>query len=155
MAATLVVGTNTYATLAEAETYMLTRLNVSVWDAASDDNKNRALIMAANKMQDMPWVGNKYLSTQTLAWPRSNTGLETVTESVVPDDIKNTQAEFALAFLTNDVTAVRTNSSLPIRKKVGQLEIEYSDVHTQESYFKYVYDYASLYLSSFTSVTRG
>jgi len=49
MAATIVVGTNSWLTLAEAETYFESRINADDWNNLPDDNtKNQYLITAYN-----------------------------------------------------------------------------------------------------------
>lgn len=147
--ATLTVGTNTYVTEAQADAYFDTRLNSSVWTSASSADKIKALIMSARKMQGMNWLGTKYLSTQTLEHPRANTGISTVTDSVVHDDIKDGQCEIALVYLTQDVTKSKVNTDFPVRKKVGDLEVEYAEQsHSNELYFRYSYELLSKFLSS-------
>ena len=46
MSATITVCSNSFCTLVEAEAYFDIRLGVAAWDAAVEDNKNRALITA-------------------------------------------------------------------------------------------------------------
>ena len=42
----IVVGTNSWITLAEANLYMDDRFNASVWDAANDSNKSKSIVTA-------------------------------------------------------------------------------------------------------------
>jgi hypothetical protein len=48
LAATIVVGTNSWLTLAEAETYFESRINSDSWNALSEGDKNIYLITAYN-----------------------------------------------------------------------------------------------------------
>ena len=48
MAATIIVGTNSWVTLAEADTYFESRAQSDSWTALSTDNKNIYLITAFN-----------------------------------------------------------------------------------------------------------
>src|SRR5262247_1853050 len=61
---------NTYVTLQAAEDYHDARLNSEAWTAASADDKTRALLMAAKKLDSENWLGSRATSTQRLAWPR-------------------------------------------------------------------------------------
>jgi hypothetical protein len=71
MAVTLTVGTNTFISLSDANTYFSTRLFSTTWSSASDDNKSMALIMATKKITNLNLQGTKAILTQTLAFPRA------------------------------------------------------------------------------------
>lgn len=70
MAVTLIVGENTYISLADAEAYFNERLYVDEWDSASDDDKSRALIMATKHIDRLALVGCKKLESQKQQFPR-------------------------------------------------------------------------------------
>ena len=70
MPITLTVGTNTYISLVDAETYLDTRLFADVWTAASADDKARAVIMATKKIDRLTLEGAKKTTTQKLEFPR-------------------------------------------------------------------------------------
>jgi DnaT-like ssDNA binding protein len=61
---------NSYVTLQNAEDYHDSRLNTEAWANATADNKTRALLMAANRLQSENWLGSRVTTTQRLAWPR-------------------------------------------------------------------------------------
>jgi hypothetical protein len=61
---------NSYVTLQNAEDYHDARLNTETWANATSDNKSRALLMAANRLQSENWLGSRVTATQRLAWPR-------------------------------------------------------------------------------------
>jgi hypothetical protein len=63
-------SSNSYATLAEGNTYFETRLNTSVWDAAEDADKEKALITATAKLDEYDYVGGRASTTQRLRFPR-------------------------------------------------------------------------------------
>lgn len=107
---TLAVGTNSYVTLAEAETYVSSERLPNMrptsvnWDELTDAQKNRALIMAAQRFEEVKWAGKKVEVDQAMAWPRyvtANCGFyekyESDEEIEAPADVKMAQVEEALA----------------------------------------------------------
>ena len=68
---TLVVGTNTYISLADAKTYFTYQLYSTNWDLASDEQKTKALILACKKIDRQIIVGIKADETQALEFPRA------------------------------------------------------------------------------------
>lgn len=100
---------NTYVTLSEFTTYCDQRLNADAFDGAEPDDKIRALLMAARRLERENWMGSKASSTQALVWPRSGvrkidsvgvyclTGDYLTTE--IPQQVKDAQCELALAYL--------------------------------------------------------
>lgn len=79
MALTLTVGTNTYISLTDAETYMEKRYDPSgAWASAVDATKNQLLANATMLIDRQVWLGSKTSSTQTLEFPRDgDTSIET------------------------------------------------------------------------------
>lgn len=71
MSITLTVGTNTYISSADADTYFSTRLYSTAWTGATADNKAMALIEATKKIDRQILKGIKAVSTQTLEFPRA------------------------------------------------------------------------------------
>ena len=62
---------NTYATLAEAETYHETRLHNDDWNSAASADKNKALAWATRLLDDLiDWFGSKTDVYQPLLFPR-------------------------------------------------------------------------------------
>ena len=68
---------NSYVSLEEANSYFLTRLNSNEWDSASDDIKEKALIMATSTLDSLNFSGRKWKegasdsdNYQSLKWPR-------------------------------------------------------------------------------------
>lgn len=140
---------NSYVTLADAETYLEGRLNISAWTAATTDTKNRALVEAQRTISPLPWAGSRTTDTQALAWPRQyvanpdaplplqNVARENLLptyivyydDDVVPQRVKDAQVELALEFLkagTTDIAVADPNADI-IRKKVDVLETQWAD----------------------------
>lgn len=110
---------NSYVELADAETYHDSRLNSDAWSRANEDNQTRALLMAANRLQDENWLGNRVTTAQRLAWPRINAAkvdpvgavfgyqgygysyhfTEVYKTDEIPQPVKDAQCELALAYL--------------------------------------------------------
>lgn len=66
----LTVGTNSYVSLADANTIASTRLFTAPWDAATDATRERALATATSLLDRLQWQGRVLAPTQPLAWPR-------------------------------------------------------------------------------------
>ncbi len=149
MAVTLTVGTNTYATLAEAVAYMATRLGAAAWDAATADNQAKALIGAYQALEALRWEGTPTVSTQPGQWPRSElydvNGNEYAT-TTMPAWLIAAQCEEALALLElaadPDVTVRRGLQRQGVsRVKLAEgVEEDYkpaqpvAGLHSQEAY---------------------
>lgn len=115
MAVTLVetigsASANTYATLAEADSYMESHVYSTDWDAATDPEKNTALAMACRTLDAMfDWAGAATDTTQALRWPRvgirAANELEFVDDDEIPEELKWAQIELANALIKSDRTA--------------------------------------------------
>jgi hypothetical protein len=101
---------NSYVTRANASTYLDARLNVTVWTAASDEDKDRALISATRALDGAPWIGFRASDTQALAWPRTyalkpdrpyDTGSDDIyfATTTVPQAVQDATCELALELL--------------------------------------------------------
>jgi hypothetical protein len=71
MPVNIVVGTNSYISLADADEYFTARLHSDLWNTAATDEKAQALITATRQIDRLPFRGVKRLSNQALAFPRS------------------------------------------------------------------------------------
>lgn len=78
------VGANSYSSRADADTYFADQLNTAVWDAATDADKDKALITATRLLDRETWQGDKTDPDQPLAFPR--TGLTDLDGDALPDD---------------------------------------------------------------------
>jgi hypothetical protein len=103
----LTKGTNSYATVSEANAYFLSRLGSEVWESAADPEKERALMTASRILDDMPWIGTALDLTQAMAFPRigqyfdSKLGDYKYFDSTVPDRVVQAAYELSLHLLTN------------------------------------------------------
>jgi len=114
---------NSYATEAEADTYFDDKVGGSTWIDGDSDDKIRALLQAAKRLDQFNWLGARATSTQALAWPRigvmkrdsANVGYagygyygnypyglfgEQYAQDEIPQQIKDAQCEFAFAYLS-------------------------------------------------------
>lgn len=73
---TIVLGANTYVSLAQAQAYAATRLGASAFAAATGDDAETAkaaLIMATNRLDLEMWTGARIdPAAQRLQWPRQS-----------------------------------------------------------------------------------
>lgn len=111
-------SSNSYVSLATAQTYMDARLNADAWDdAATDDIRNRALVMAARRLNDESYVGQPvYVDPrQALAWPRHGAydrdGVW-LDSDAIPQVVKDAQCELALALLVADTDDLLADTGL-------------------------------------------
>lgn len=146
MAITLVetvgaANANTYATVAEADTYLEARLNSSPWTAAGTETQKAALVEATREMDLMPWRGTRVTLTQALAWPRGDVPIPDPPDEVtvgstsaeystteIPDRIRDMTIEFALEFLragSTDLARPDPDRDV-IRKKIDVIETEWA-----------------------------
>lgn len=66
-----VTGANSYASLVQGNDYFAAKLHTSVWDAATDPNKEKALAMATATIDAaMTFSGYRFVEDQALEWPR-------------------------------------------------------------------------------------
>lgn len=106
----LVLNTNSYVEIADADTYFETRIDSANWFDASDEIKEQALVTATQLVDDHAWIGSAVSSSQALAWPRSNViyfddrlGQQiTVAEDEVPTRVKTAVFEQALHLINNE-----------------------------------------------------
>lgn len=118
-----------YLTVEDADEYFLTRLNSEVWNNATDDEKNKALIKATQAIDALAFEGIKTgdyenlkthgaapIVQQALEWPRNG-------DSVIPQDIYIACCECAIAFL--DGVDIGEESDL-----IGAVSMRFADVST-------------------------
>ena len=112
----ITVNTDTYISLADAETYVSgqyisTDAKYTAWDALSDGDKEILLKRAAKLIDRQPLIGIKAASTQTMEFPRAiyteykRRDLPILTthfdsdwyiQTETPDAVKHAQVEIAL-----------------------------------------------------------
>lgn len=106
----LVLNTNSYVEIADADTYFDTRIDSANWFDAEDEIKEQALVTASLLVDDHAWIGSAVSSSQDLAWPRKNAiynddrlGLQvTIAEDEVPARVLTAVYEQALHLVNNE-----------------------------------------------------
>jgi len=106
----LVLNTNSYVTIADADTYFETRIDAAEWDSSNDETKEQALVTATQLIDERHWIGAAVSSSQALAWPRKNAiyydprmGQQiTVANNEVPSQVKIAVYEQALHLVQNE-----------------------------------------------------
>jgi hypothetical protein len=106
----LVLNTNSYVEIADADTYFETRIDSANWFDATDEVKEQALVTATQLVDDHAWIGSAVSSSQALAWPRNyatyndpRLGMQvTIDEATVPNQVKIAVYEQALHLINNE-----------------------------------------------------
>ena len=101
-------SSDSYVTVAFADTYFGKRLYVTDWTAATNDDKEKALQLATVTMENQRWKGTKATTTQALEWPRNGTYDQngySYENDEIPTPIANGVCELALSLLGSDRTA--------------------------------------------------
>lgn len=125
----IIVNTNSYVSLTEAETYFEDAIHASNWFLEGGILKSKALVTATRMLEREIWAGSKTVSTQTLSFPRTDlikADGTIVDSSTIPQEIKDAQCELALA-LINDSTiqSNATTGSNIKRVDAGGVEVEF------------------------------
>jgi hypothetical protein len=114
---------NSYATLAEANTYLDDSVRAGSWEFLDDDSKARALLTATRMLDRRDWDGEKTDSDQTLAFPR--TGLEDYVDTQFPGPIIEACIELAYELTQDSGVETTSRGKNTKRLKAGEAEIEY------------------------------
>lgn len=127
---------NSYVTLTVAQSYFDARLETEAWDDATEEQQEAALVMAALRLEQEPWVGCEVTSTQALRWPRYGATKRNgwaYLSTEVPVDVQNAQCELALGFLSDSTlfgnddigqfqqVTIGTLSVTPLRGRAGAI----------------------------------
>lgn len=119
---------NSYVTLAEADTYFASRLYTTDWDNASVDDKSKALITATARIDQEKFYGERETSTQALAFPRTGLGyLDGIyLDGIIPTQLKEATYELAKYMLSVDMSKPSVDTGTQKKVKVGSIEVEYA-----------------------------
>ena len=93
---------NSYASVAEADTYFSTHRESAQWTALSTTDKEKYLIESTMAVDDrvVDWIGTVASVDQSLDWPRSGLSSSHGIESTeIPDDIKRAVYELSMYLL--------------------------------------------------------
>jgi len=135
---TITVGTDTYATLAEADAYATAR-SWSDWALLTDAAKEARLIEAAVYLDtSYAWKGTITATAQVMAWPR--TGVidgegRTIASDAYPSRLKDAQTELARLATETLVTNDATGEVKAIQ--AGAVSITFKDAQTVNEAAKY------------------
>jgi hypothetical protein len=137
---------NSYATLAEADTYYDERHNVT-WQSSSTSARTVALIKATDYIDyTYSFKGTPSGTTQALQWPRTRAtdiNLIVIDSDVIPVELKRAVFELALRSLSEDIDPDLTTSS--------QLQSETRKVDVISRSFSYT---AGVQVKRFTQVQK-
>lgn len=129
---------DSYASLAEANTYNSNRLHVDDW-STDDVTKEAALKWAAILLDSNPraWTGAAASETQALGWPRTgmtNRNGFAIAIDAVPIELKRAQAEFARQLIAADRTADNSviNQGI-LGLKAGSVQVSFAKLETNNS----------------------
>jgi len=130
----LVLNTNSYVEIADADDYLETRIDSANWFDADDEIKEQALVTASLLIDDNSWIGSAVSSSQALAWPRKNAiyndsrlGMTvTIAEDEVPSRVKVAIYEQALHLIDNEDLLMGTTQTFE-SISVGSISISDSN----------------------------
>ena len=127
--------------LADAEVYMGRVIFKDEWIAATNEQKEAALILASELLSQLPWKGVRTTASQALCWPRryGSTALNPTGEAVVgalcdrdgyvistttiPNSVKAACCEFALRLISEDRLADAGALTPQGTLKIGSLSL--------------------------------
>ena len=135
---------NSYLTLNDANDLidgLIQNDDVTAWASATDDQKNRALYTAAQRIDRERFLGARATDTQSLQWPRTgvrkpDTYINTYsvgfpfrittdyfTDTEIPDQVKKAQAELAV-YLNNNKDGLGLSGLEDYKNvKIGSLDV--------------------------------
>jgi len=130
----LVLNTNSYVEIADADDYLETRIDSANWFDADDEIKEQALVTATLLIDDNSWIGSAVSSSQALAWPRDNAtyndarlGLSvTFANDEIPSRVKVAVYEQALHLIDNEDLLMGTTQTFE-SISVGSISISDSN----------------------------
>lgn len=123
----LVKGTNSYATVAEADAYFADRMDVAAWELANEVEKAKSLVTATTLLDNIDWRGVAYSPQQSLAFPRRisffdpKVGANVSFDSEVPPRLTKAVFEMAYHLLNND--GLLDDTSTVVDVKVGPVTL--------------------------------
>ena len=135
---------NSYITLSDAQAIvdgMVEDADVTAWASATDDQKNRALYTATQRLDRERFIGARATDTQALQWPRTGvrkpdtyvntyaTGFpfriseDYFTDTEIPDQIKRAQVVLAV-YLNNNKDGIGLSGLEDYKNvRIGSLDV--------------------------------
>lgn len=107
---------NSFITLEDAEEYFSMRLNSCVWDNSGDNTKEKALITASKKINQLNFIGDKKTYTQAMEFPRVFNAhiCHNLIMPELPQEISDAVCEEAIALIEHSNSVHLKNQSLGI-----------------------------------------
>ena len=128
-------SSDSYVTVATADSYHTTHLYSSTWTASTINNKERSLKMATRLLDErVTWTGTKNTNEQALRWPRAsvtNNDSYSVPVTSIPAAIQNATAEFARHLIISDLTAQPEGKGIE-SLDAGAVSIKFSKTDTAD-----------------------
>lgn len=127
----LTVGTDTYVSLADCNTYH-TNMGNAAW-TGTDPAKEAALRKGTAYLDSHyrgRWKGTKGDSSQVLAWPRNSVLDEdgyAVDPETIPQRVKDACCEAALRMLAGDMEPDLARGGRILSESVGEISVTYSE----------------------------
>lgn len=123
-----VENANSYATLAELAAYCTPR---GLTLPATDELKEKALILACDKLETYRYKGTKTDSEQPLLWPRQNVYVDDGDEyplgsDVIPNRLKNAQCQLAAESAAGANLQPTGTGREIVKEKADVLEVQYA-----------------------------
>ena len=121
-------NSNSYVTVAEADTYLSTNKYYSAWADYDDEDKANVLIIASRLIDSyMNWFGTKTVESSAMRWPREGVysldGVE-ISSVSIPQNLKNAVCEFA--YTQYSTNREQESGSLGISElKVDVIELKF------------------------------
>ena len=142
---TITVGTDTYLSVAGADTYWAARNNTT-WSGSTTAEKEAALIEATQYIDgNYLFIGELTSLTQSLAFPRNGVYITTgnfagadYDSDEIPPQIEKATAELALEALSARLVPVLERGGLIKKEKVDVIEVEYLDFAPAQKTFEFV-----------------
>lgn len=129
----LVVGTDAYINITDADTYWSDRNN-STWSAASTAEKEKAIREATQYLDVAYAYIGVQVTTNVLAWPRYDAEITKgnfanifYNSTTIPPQIINACAELALEGLSARLAPALERGGAIKKEKVDVIEVEYMD----------------------------
>ncbi len=130
------MSANTYVDASVAVVITDDRLQIANWSAADAEDRARALIMAAKRLDQLEFEGSKVASGQALKWPRidafDDNGDEYASDAI-PEVIQWAAVDVAIWLLNLDADGEDGLAPTGLegfdRVKVGPLEVEPNHGH--------------------------
>lgn len=150
----LVIGENSYVTVAEADAYVVAR-GLTGWDDLNNAQKESALILGCDYLEvtyGQSWQGYRTNPEQTLSWPRTDVVVEgrAVPSNTVPMAVLKANIEMALRAGAGE-PLIADQGQQVVKEKVDVLEVTYQSYSDPATRYPYVNRLLMGYLKSGTS----